>query len=87
MQTNQTNIVRKTIAIQINKHNFQALLDSGVTSSAISAETVQRLKILFQKLKSDETINVFVADGRSVEVLGKTVLCQSQRFSKRPKHV
>lgn len=75
MQTNQTNIVRNTIAVQINKHNFQALLDSGATTSALSAEMVARLKIPFTKLQPDETINVFVADGRSVDVLGRTELC------------
>src|SRR6218665_3649816 len=75
MQTNQTNIGRNTIAVQINKHNFQALLDSGETTSALSAEMVARLKIPFTKLQPDETINVFVADGRSVDVLGRTELC------------
>lgn len=68
-------MTRNTISVQIKNKTVQALLDSGASSSVVSAEFVKRLQIPYQRLKADDSLNVFVADGRSVAVIGKTEFC------------
>src|SRR6218665_1308714 len=70
--SNQINLTRNTIPVQIVNHSFQALLDSGASSSVISANVVKKLKLPHRNLDPDEILNVVVADGRSIPVLGKT---------------
>lgn len=74
-QTSQIKMTRNTISVEIKKQTFQALVDSGASSSVISYAVVKRLQIPVQTLHPDEIINVHVADGRSVAVIGKAELC------------
>jgi len=68
-------MTRNTISVEIKKQTFQVLLDSGASSSVISYAVLKRLQIPVQTLHYDAIINVHVADGRSVAVIGKAELC------------
>src|SRR6218665_1415402 len=74
-QTSQIKMTRNTISVEIKKQTFQALLDSGASSSVISYAVLKILQIPVQTLHYDAIINVHVADGRSVAVIGKAELC------------
>ena len=61
--------------MQIKDKSVQALVDSGASRSVVSADFVKRMQIPYQNLQDDESLNVTVADGRSVTVLGKAEFC------------
>lgn len=62
---------RNTVTIQIKNRTVQALVDSGASRSVASAEFIAKLQIPHKHLEPGEPSSMFVADGRSVSVLGK----------------
>lgn len=68
-------MTKNTIPVQIKDRTVQALIDSGASRSVISAGFVKKLQIPYRALAADESLNVFVADGHSIDVLGKAELC------------
>ena len=60
--------------MQIKNLTVRCLLDSGASVSCMSVDFLKKLKLPMLPLKEGDSKNVFLADNRSVKVLGKAVM-------------